>query len=124
MRAATEVLPAQMTVREAFERAHSSEFHAWPVTDQRGVVGVISLAPLEQALAKGAATTTLVGFVDARDFPHVHADQSLDSALERMGAAHVEALPVVSRSDVHKLEGIVTLRDVLESYGVRSPGST
>jgi CIC family chloride channel protein len=124
MRAAKEVLPVQMTVREAFERTRSSEFRAWPVVDKRGVVGVISAATLERELAKGAATTTLVRFVDARAFPHVHSDQSLDSALERMGAAHVEALPVVSRSDVHKLEGIVTLRDVLESYGVRSPGST
>jgi chloride channel protein, CIC family len=30
----------------------------------------------------------------------------------------VEILPVVSRADVHKLEGIVTLHDVLDSYGV------
>jgi hypothetical protein len=27
-------------------------------------------------------------------------------------------MKVVSRADVHKLEGIVTLRDVLDSYGV------
>jgi CIC family chloride channel protein len=29
-----------------------------------------------------------------------------------------EIWPVVSRADVHKLEGIVTLHDVLDSYGV------
>jgi CIC family chloride channel protein len=51
-------------------------------------------------------------------FPHVHPDQGLDVALERMGANQLELLPVVSRADVHKLEGIVTLRDVLDSYGV------
>jgi CIC family chloride channel protein len=33
--------------------------------------------------------------------------------LERMGENQLEILPVVSRADVHKLEGIVTLRDVL-----------
>lgn len=44
MRAATEVLAAEMTVREAFDRAPSSELNAWPVTDERGVVGVIGLA--------------------------------------------------------------------------------
>jgi CIC family chloride channel protein len=42
-------------------------------------------------------------------------------ALERMGASSVEILPVVSRADVHQLEGIVTLRDVLDAYGV-GPG--
>ena len=30
----------------------------------------------------------------------------------------IELLPVVSRADVHKLEGVVTLHDVLDSYGV------
>ncbi len=29
----------------------------------------------------------------------------------------MDALPVVSRADVHKLEGIVALRDVLKFYG-------
>jgi hypothetical protein len=27
-------------------------------------------------------------------------------------------LPVVSRGDIHQLEGVVTLQDVLQSYGV------
>ena len=40
------------------------------------------------------------------------------AALERMGANRVEILPVVNRADVHKLEGIVTLQDVLDAYGV------
>jgi CIC family chloride channel protein len=44
-------------------------------------------------------------------------------ALERMSSAHIDILPVVNRADVHKLEGVVTLRDVLDSYGVDSLGS-
>jgi chloride channel protein, CIC family len=118
MRAATEVLSAQTTVREAFEQAHSSQFRAWPVTDRRGVVGVVSLPTLEGELAKDAAAKQLGELVDALAFPHVHTDQSLELVLERMGTARLELLPVVSRADVHKLEGIVTLRDVLDSYGV------
>jgi CIC family chloride channel protein len=117
MRAATEVLPAQMTVHEAFERAHSSEFHAWPVTDERGVVGVVSLAQLEQALLNREETNLLRGFIDARNFPHVHADQPLHLALERMGAAKLDVLPVVSRANIQHLEGIVVRSDVLNSYG-------
>jgi CBS domain-containing protein len=39
-------------------------------------------------------------------------------AVERMGEARLELLPVVSRKAVHKLEGIVTLADILESYGI------
>jgi CIC family chloride channel protein len=124
MREARDVLPAQMTIGEAVERTRSSEFRAWPVIDPRGVVGVVSVATLERQLAEGAATATLGELVRNHVFPHVHPDQSLDLALERMGGAQLDALPVVSRMDVHKLEGIVTLRDVLDSFGVHLPGPT
>ncbi len=78
---------------------------------------MINLARLERALAEDADKK--VGeLVDALVFPHVHLDQGLDLALERMGANRVEILPVVNRADVHKLEGIVTLQDVLDAYGV------
>jgi len=52
------------------------------------------------------------------DFPHLHTDHSLSTALERMGSAQVNSLPVVNRGNIHKLEGIVTLKDVLALYGV------
>ena len=118
MHSTVEVLPAQATVGEALERSESSTFRAWPVTDQRGVIGVVSLVTLERELAEGAAAKRLGELVDARLFPHVHMDQTLDLALELMGAAQLELLPVVSRADIHKLEGVITLRDVLNSFGV------
>jgi chloride channel protein, CIC family len=123
MRVATEILVAQMTVGEALEKTQLSQFRSWPVTDERGVVGVLSRGSLQHALAEGAATRRLTELVDSLDFPHVHVDHSLHFALERMGAAQLDALPVVSRADVHKLEGIVTLQDVLDSYGVGPQGS-
>ena len=50
------------------------------------------------------------------------AQQSSDAwlalALERMGTNQIEILPVVKRAEVHKLEGIVRLQDMLEAYGV------
>jgi CIC family chloride channel protein len=117
MRPATEVLPAQLTVREALEYVRSGEFRAWPVTDYRGVVGVISLVTLRRELAEDAAKP-IAELVDALSFPHVHGDHTLDQALERMGAARLDVLPVVSRVDIHKLEGVITLGDVLAAYGV------
>jgi len=117
MQAASELLPAEITVREALERVGSSAVRTWLVTDRRGVVGVVSLSRLERELAEGA-DKKLGELVDALAFPHVHADQGLDLALERMGANQIEILPVVNRADVHKLEGVVTLRDVLDAYGV------
>jgi len=117
MQTASQLLPAEITVREALERVRSSEVRTWLVTDRRGVVGVINLSRLERELAE-AADKKLGELVDALVFPHVHPDQGLDLALERMGTNQIEILPVVNRADVHKLEGVVTLRDVLDAYGV------
>jgi CBS domain-containing protein len=45
-------------------------------------------------------------------------------ALDRMGANQLDVLPVVNRANVHKLEGIVTLQDVLRLYGVERRETT
>jgi CIC family chloride channel protein len=118
MQTASQLLPAEITVREALERVRSSEVRTWLVADRRGVLGVINLARLEREQAEGA-DEKLGELVDALPFPHVHPDQGLELALERMGANQIEILPVVNRADVHKLEGVVTLRDVLDAYGVK-----
>jgi CIC family chloride channel protein len=107
-----------LTVQEAMEKVRASAFHSWPVTDKLGVEGVVSLGTLQKALQEsGGASRRLKEFVDAREFPHLHGDHPLSVALERMGTTHLDVLPVVSRADVHKLEGVVTLHDVLSFYG-------
>jgi len=120
MRAATDVLPARTTVDAAFKTTHGGPSDAWPVTDDRGVAGVISRAQIEQAVANGETTKPLRDLLDGRDFPFVHADHPLYVALERMGTAKLDLLPVVSRADIHYLIGVVVLADVLNSYGVKN----
>ena len=120
MRALTESLPSEITVGEALQRANLSKFQTCLVLDSGGVVGVINRTTLEREFTQDA-NLELRKIVDVLDFPHVHSDQGLDLALERMGANQIDVLPVVDRANVHRLEGIVTLRDVLEFYGVSSP---
>jgi len=121
MRPATEILSADMSAQEALEKVHSSESTAWPVSDGRGVIGVLTFDKLQRAASAESPPMLLRELLDAGEFPHLHVDHSLSLALERMGASQINAIPVVSRADVHKLEGIVTLKDVLSHYGVESP---
>jgi chloride channel protein, CIC family len=118
MRQATEVLNAEMTVQKALEKSGSSEFRTWPVCDERGAIGLISLQSLQRANSEGLAKKRLAEIVDQGEFPHVHGDHSLHLALDRMGASQLDLLPVVSRANVHHLQGVVTLQDVLAVYGV------
>ena len=117
MRTAAEILDAQMSVAETLEKVQTSALRAWPVSDAKGIVGMISLSTLEKARSGDGANRPLRELLEAGDFPHVHIDHSLSVALERMGATRLDVLPVVSRANVHQLEGIVTLQDVLTFYG-------
>ena len=117
MRPASEILEASMTPAAALEKVAGSELRSWPLQGDAGIVGVVSLKALQSATTDGATTRQLKDLVTDQEFPHLHSDQSLTLALERMGAASLDTLPVVSRADIHKLEGIVTLQDVLRFYG-------
>ena len=118
MRPPTGVLRAEMTVQEALEKVTGSEFASWPVCDDNGVVGVVSLQQLNDAAREGSASRRLSELVDPDDFPHVHMDHPLHLALERMGSNQLDLLPVVSRANQHQLRAVVTLEDVLAHYGV------
>jgi CIC family chloride channel protein len=122
MSKATEILPAQMSVHDAVERTRSSPFRSWPVEDEGSIVGMLSRATLQQAVSDGRSEQNLLSLIESLDFPHIHADHPLHLALERMSKVQIDVLPVVNRADIHKLEGVVTLRDVLDSYGVDSTG--
>jgi CBS domain-containing protein len=118
MKAPTELLEARTSVAGALEQTHASQFRAWPVMDKDLFLGMISQESLERTASGGNSGLPLMNLVQTDDSPHVHTDQPLHIALERMSKFQIDAVPVVHRADVHKLEGIVTLRDVLDSYGV------
>jgi CIC family chloride channel protein len=125
MQRATEILSANITVQQAIEITQitqRSAASAWVVCDATGVRGVLSRKGLEDAAQQGSADKRLEELIATAEFVHVHADHPLNVALERMGASQLEILPVVSRADVRRLEGIVTLHGVLDEYGVALPG--
>jgi CBS domain-containing protein len=80
------------------------------------VEGLVRLSQIESA--KDASEHRVGEFVQRSVFPEVYRDHSLSLALERMGSAGVDSLPVVSRADRFKLEGIITLPDILSAYGL------
>jgi CIC family chloride channel protein len=59
-------------------------------------------------------TDPLQDLLPEASLPYLHPDQPLDEALRRLGEWPL--LPVVSRADVGKLEGVITLQDVLKAY--------
>jgi len=118
MRPVTEALSGELTIQQAVERTRNSTLQAWPVLDQHNLGGIVRRAALERAIAMGEGAKQLLDLTGAAGFPHVHADHPLDVALERMGVAKLDILPVVSRADIHLIVGVVALPDILNSFGV------
>ena len=112
MRVPKVVLDADMSLDDARLRVRNSPFDAWPVVDKKGLVGMVTLDELLNASGE-----TLVEAARVKAGTHLHDDHVLDLALERMGQAGVNVLPVVSRLDARRLEGIVSLTDVMSVYG-------
>ena len=69
---------------------------------------------LRRLAADGAMTTKAAGAKPRGPLPILFRDQSLEDALHAVG--DWPAVPVVSRADLSKLEGIVTLADILRAF--------
>jgi CIC family chloride channel protein len=102
-----------------------------PSTDHAELLGMVSKAEIETAIDRGGGDRTLAEVfpnyeespgppesLRAESFPHVHVDHPLDVALRRMAQSKLNVLPVVSRSNVRELRGVVSLQGVLRAYGV------
>jgi len=123
MRPPRELLPPSLTVEDAIERVALSGKRAWPVAEGNRISGLITLAELERFHAWGQDQERLGDLVRGRKFPHAHADQPIDHVLATMGRIRMDTLPVVSRVDVHQLEAVVTVSDLLRAYGI-APGAS
>jgi chloride channel protein, CIC family len=132
MRPAPGTLSPKLSIAEALNRLSASPLHTWPVSEDGSLAGMVSQTELEAAVTAGRGDQQLSTLLKERappvaqhggGLPHLHPDHNLTMALERLGTLQQDVLPVVSRDNVRELLGVVTLTDILNSYGVaRSPG--
>jgi CIC family chloride channel protein len=109
-------LQATMSPAEALRLFQSNNGELWPMFEGEQFTGLVSRPALELAAKEGLQSIRPIA--EQLQFAHVHGDHTLDIVLHRMGTAGVKVLPVVSRSDVRRLEGIITLDDILRVFGV------
>ena len=116
MRTGPEPLSADLDLATANRRLEEMGRNAWPVGESKHLLGVVTAREIEES----EASHSLLSDVIAPDasFPYVHPDHPVSLALERMGAAAVDTVPVVSRANIRQSYGVVTLPDILAAYGV------
>lgn len=86
--------------------------------------GLVTRDRIEQALRSGMADAPVISLV-ITDSAHAHPDHSLELVLKRL-TQNPGMLPVVSRVDVHHVEGVITSQTLIEFVQKRgqSTGST
>jgi CIC family chloride channel protein len=106
MQADVSLIPPGASVERAWEMAAEQSAPAYLVGTRDRLVGAVSHRQLEDARTSGRAADPVRSIVDP-SFAHAHTDQPIDVVLERFAQSD-GILPVVSRADVHRLEGVVT----------------
>jgi Flp pilus assembly protein TadD/CBS domain-containing protein len=124
IRPVSKVLAAADTVAAAIAST-GGVTGTWVVAAPAGALGIVTTDQLLQAARDGREHTTLADLVVApspsEPYPYVYRDEPLDTALRRMADAGVETLPVVSRTDLHNIVGMISLQDALAAYGFGVP---
>ena len=108
-------LPHDSTVAAAWNLVEQWPGECFPVREGERLAGLVTRETLEKAWAESDAEQPLAALVTRDGWAHVHPDQPLELALERLSQTP-GLLPVVSRSDDRRLEGVITLEDVLKAF--------
>jgi chloride channel protein, CIC family len=107
------VLKGDETVEDALKQVSNLPDRFFLVYRHHGVWSGISREDLHKA-AETNASARLRTVLSSIRLPHLHPDQTLEVALRRMG--DYPLLPVVHRADFSKLEGVISLQDILKIY--------
>jgi CIC family chloride channel protein len=115
MQEAPVVLGGDWTVSEARRRLDGEPAQAVPVVLPGGAWATVTRLELAavEALGRGDEPVRNVLGLEARVAP-VHRDQPLETALRLMRDRPL--LPVVHRAEARRLEGVLTLDDILAAY--------
>jgi chloride channel protein, CIC family len=107
------VLTSQLTVDEASQQIQRSSCDVFLVRLPAGW-GSLTRDQLQHLVSEKKSEMTLASVVSAQRLPYLHPDYPLEMALRYVD--QVPLVPVVSRADLGKLEGIITSEDVLARY--------
>lgn len=108
------VLDAEKTLDQAVEALDHSEIEQVLVRLTPMGWGSVSKQQLLTMASEGQGATALGALLPIATVPYLHPDHPLETALRYVDRWPL--VPVVSRADFRKLEGVVTQRYVLERY--------
>lgn len=108
------VLDAQETVEHALQEAETAKGEELLVRMNPSGWNTVTKQQLRTMVDEGKGGFSLGSLLPIRQIPCVHPDHALETALRYVDRWPM--VPVVSRADFRKLEGVISQHDVLERY--------
>jgi CIC family chloride channel protein len=108
------VLDADDPVSHALQQTEASKAENFLVRLRPSGWSLVSRSELKTMQGEGKAELSLRSVLRGPLLTFLHPDQALDAALRN--ALHWPLVPVVSRADFQKLEGVISQQDVLDRY--------
>jgi predicted transcriptional regulator len=108
------LLEADDTLTRVWKKMETSPGEYWLVRLNPSGWSILSKKELKTMLEEGKGELSVGSVLVRRGIPYLHPDQPLETALRYVDQWPI--VPVVSRANYRKLEGVITKQDVLSRY--------
>lgn len=108
------ILDSDNSLNDALTQVQGAHEETFLVRLSPGGWNLITRGDLQTRVGEGKGDMTLNSILPARRAPYLHPDQDLDTALRWVNEWAI--VPVVSRADFRRLEGVLSQQDVLARY--------
>lgn len=109
------VLRANASVADALRQTSASPHEFFLVSHRSGDWSSVTKETLRGLAKEGKGDSPLARVLPGKLLPWLHPDQPLDAALREIGDWPI--IPVIHRADFNNLQGIISLADILATYG-------
>jgi CIC family chloride channel protein len=116
MRIDVPFMSPELSVEQAWEWTRDRDLPAYLVGTRDKLEGLLPRRLLETSWQSGQRDACVMSLLGP-EYPHIHPDHSLDTVLERLGASD-GVLPVVSRTNIRRVEGVVTAESLFQRPSV------
>ncbi|MGH9422433.1 MAG: CBS domain-containing protein, partial [Thermoanaerobaculia bacterium] len=113
-------IPENSSMNDAWKLIVDDPSACFLVGNGRKIVGLVTRQDVEESIGSGSGDQPIASRL-IREWPHVHADHSIEVALDRFRQSP-GLLPVVSRGEASRVEGVITLETILQ-FVQRNPQS-
>ncbi|MBN1964154.1 MAG: chloride channel protein [Anaerolineae bacterium] len=113
-----DTVPPTMTVMDLIETFERTHHHGFPVVDENEkLVGIVTVTDLDHAAREGTLDgLTVRDIATMQGLLTTYPDESLGTAMLRLGMRGVGRLPVVSREDPGRFVGMVRRDSLVRAY--------